>query len=212
MPSKYLSNKEGRLLTSEEIKKAFVFGSGGLAKEIRQYILDINPEVNVFFVNDYDKSALTLEGYDERRKSIHGSVFGSGKIDIKRKMGNEIRQPYLTVVHPASTVHGHINHGCIVAPHAHVGYNAKLGYHVLANYGCTIGHDTVIGDMCVIGPNSSIGGNCRIGVWTYIGAGVMIKEGISIGTNTVIGMGAVVTKDVPSNVVAMGVPARWQKS
>ena len=48
----------------------------------------------------------------------------------------------------------------------------------------------------------TIGRNC------WIGAGVVINPGVTIGDNTVIGAGSVVTKDIPANVVAVGVPCR----
>lgn len=48
----------------------------------------------------------------------------------------------------------------------------------------------------------------RIGSGCWIGAGVNILPGITIGDNTVVGAGAVVTKDLPANVVAVGNPCR----
>lgn len=48
----------------------------------------------------------------------------------------------------------------------------------------------------------NIGENC------WLGAGVIVLPGVSIGDDTVIGAGAVVTKDVPPNVVALGNPCR----
>ncbi len=47
-----------------------------------------------------------------------------------------------------------------------------------------------------------IGKNC------WIGAGSLILPGVTIGDNTVIGAGSVVTKDIPSSVVAVGNPCR----
>ena len=47
-----------------------------------------------------------------------------------------------------------------------------------------------------------IGRNCRIG------AGALIMPGVTIGDNTVIGAGSVVTRDIPSNVVAVGNPCK----
>lgn len=48
----------------------------------------------------------------------------------------------------------------------------------------------------------------RIGKNCWIGAGALIMPGVTIGDNTVIGAGSVVTKDIPSNVVAVGNPCR----
>jgi maltose O-acetyltransferase len=47
------------------------------------------------------------------------------------------------------------------------------------------------------------------GVW--LGSGCIINPGVTIGENTVIGAGAVVTKDIPPNCVAVGIPARVMK-
>ena len=45
-----------------------------------------------------------------------------------------------------------------------------------------------------------IGNNC------WLGAGVIVLPGVTVGDNTVIGAGSVVTKDIPSGVVAVGTP------
>jgi maltose O-acetyltransferase len=42
----------------------------------------------------------------------------------------------------------------------------------------------------------------------WIGASATINPGVTIGNNVVVGAGAVVTKDVPDNVVVAGVPAK----
>jgi galactoside O-acetyltransferase len=47
-----------------------------------------------------------------------------------------------------------------------------------------------------------IGKNC------WLGAGVIVLPGVTIGDNTVIGAGSVVTKDIPSDVVAVGNPCK----
>lgn len=52
----------------------------------------------------------------------------------------------------------------------------------------------------------------RIGNRVWIGANVTITAGVTIGDNSIIAAGAVVTKDVPANVIAGGVPARIIKS
>ena len=48
----------------------------------------------------------------------------------------------------------------------------------------------------------------HIGTNVWIGAGVVILPGVTIGDNTVIGAGSIVTKDIPSTVVAVGNPCR----
>ena len=48
----------------------------------------------------------------------------------------------------------------------------------------------------------------RIGNNVWVGAGVHINQGVTIGDNTIIGSGSVITKDIPANVVAAGVPCK----
>ena len=48
----------------------------------------------------------------------------------------------------------------------------------------------------------------KIGNNVWIGGGVNILSGITVGNNVVIAAGAVITKDVPNNVVVAGVPAK----
>lgn len=42
----------------------------------------------------------------------------------------------------------------------------------------------------------------------WLGGGVIVLPGVTIGMNTVVGAGAVVTKDLPADVIAVGNPAR----
>ena len=74
-----------------------------------------------------------------------------------------------------------------------------------------IGHDCIIDSGCQISPMAAIGGHCEIGRGTHLGMNVLIKEGTKIGGNSVLGMGSVVQRDIPENVIALGNPARVMK-
>ncbi|MGV6860136.1 MAG: DapH/DapD/GlmU-related protein [Putridiphycobacter sp.] len=84
----------------------------------------------------------------------------------------------------------------------------------LIKEGCKIGSLINIGHNCVIGRNVILtcnivtSGSSVIGDYVYVGVNAMIRNGIEIGENTQIGMGAVVTKSIPANVVAYGNPAK----
>ncbi len=55
-------------------------------------------------------------------------------------------------------------------------------------------------------------GKIEIGEYSFIGAGTIIMPNVHIGRNCVIGAGSVVTKDIPDESVAVGIPARVIKS
>lgn len=95
-----------------------------------------------------------------------------------------------------------INSKVSIAAHTTIGDFVSINRHV------SIGHHTVIGDYCSINPGANIAGNVTIGEETTIGMGVNIIDGVKIGKNTIIGAGSLVTKDIPDNVVAYGVPCK----
>ena len=124
-----------------------------------------------------------------------------------------------------------IGDNCYIEPPFHSNWGGKhvhFGNNVYANFNLTLVDDThiYIGDNTMIGPNVTlataghpilpklrlkgyqfnmpihIGKNC------WLGTGVIVLPGVSIGDNSVIGAGSVVTKDLPSNVVAYGNPCK----
>ena len=108
------------------------------------------------------------------------------------------------------------------------GYNIVVGDNFYANTNCTILDcaKVTIGDDVLIGPNVSfytpnhavdaderkagyeISLPINIGNKVWIGGSVAILPGVSIGDNSIIGAGSVVTKDIPANVIAVGVPCK----
>ncbi len=88
----------------------------------------------------------------------------------------------------------------------------SIGKCCLVNLKVTIGHDTIIGDFSELCPGVNVGGNCKIGNGVFVGTNATIIPNITIGDNVIIGAGAVVTNDVPSNVMIAGIPAVIKKN
>lgn len=61
-------------------------------------------------------------------------------------------------------------------------------------------------------PNLNVFGRIVIGNNVFIGSNSIFLPGVTVGNNVVIGAGSIVTKDIPNNVVAAGVPARVIKT
>ena len=111
-----------------------------------------------------------------------------------------------------------IGEGCHIYPGVDFGsepYLIKLGNNVRITNGVRfITHD---GGLWVLRNNgmledADLFGRIIIGNNVHIGLNAVIMPGVSIGDNVIIGVGSIVTKDVPSNVVVAGVPARVIKS
>ena len=119
----------------------------------------------------------------------------------------------------------------------HYGRHTKIGKRLFANFNLTIQDDTYvsIGDDCNFGPNVTIvtplhpllpnerngieaaDGSIKrmcyakpvtIGDNCWFGASVTVCPGVTVGENCVIGAGSVVTRDIPANSLAAGVPCR----
>lgn len=125
---------------------------------------------------------------------------------------------------------GHLGEDVIVMPPfwCDYGYNITFGNSFYANHNCIIqdGAKVTFGDHVFVAPNCcfttaehaldpemrkqgvEIAKPITIGNNVWIGAGSTILAGVTIGDNTVIGAGSVVKKDIPANVIAVGVPCR----
>lgn len=97
--------------------------------------------------------------------------------------------------------------GVVINPGTVVGAFAQLEEMVSVNRMVSVGHHTRIGRFATIQPGVDIAGKCDIGAHVTIGMGANVIDGITIGENSTIGAGSLVTKNIPANVIAYGVPA-----
>jgi len=106
-----------------------------------------------------------------------------------------------------------IGEGAIIASFVLLTCNIKIGRFFQANHYSHVAHDCEIGDFVTFAPGVRCNGNVVVEDYAYIGTGAMLRQGtpqkpLVIGRNAVVGMGAVVTKDVPPDTTVVGNPAR----
>jgi UDP-perosamine 4-acetyltransferase len=85
---------------------------------------------------------------------------------------------------------------------------AEIGDFSIINTGATIDHDCRIGQAVHVAPQSALAGTITVGDGAFLGIGCRVLPGLSIGEWSIVGAGAVVTKNIPANVTAVGVPAK----
>lgn len=108
--------------------------------------------------------------------------------------------------------------GVVISDDVHIGSNVcihkgtfqdtVIGQGVKIGSLCNIGHNVTIGKHCLLAVHITIGGSCIIGDYSFIAMNVCIKPLVKIGKNVMIGMGSVVTNDIPDNTIAYGSPAK----
>ena len=106
-----------------------------------------------------------------------------------------------------------IGAGAILCPFVTLTSNIRIGEHFHANLYSYVEHDCVIGDFVTFAPGVQCNGNVLIEDHAYIGAGAILRQGrpdspLVIGRGAIVGMGAVVTRNVAPGSTIVGNPAR----
>jgi sugar O-acyltransferase (sialic acid O-acetyltransferase NeuD family) len=212
------------------MRKIVIVGAGGFGREVKMLIDQINQyskkyeflgfyddgfsknskingfnvigSVNDLLEIDYDLSVVLAIGDPKIKKRIHNSLKSNVKLDFP------------SLIHPNVLIgmdNVIIGQGCVICASNIITVDIKIGNFVILNLGCTTGHDTTIGDYCSFMPSVNISGEVLIEDLVYVGTGAKIINMISIGNSTIIGAGAVVSKNLPGNCTAVGIPARTIK-
>jgi acetyltransferase EpsM len=206
------------------VQPLLVLGTHHFAPEV----LDLISEIEAFrvdgFVENLDRvrTESTIEGLPvhwiddiARFADTHQAVCALGTTRRRRIVDEAaaLGFRFATVVHPTARVSSRsvLGVGTIVSAAVVVATRATIGKHTILNRGTLIGHDTVVGDFVTFGPGANVAGLCRIGDGAYVAIGAVVVDRVTVGDGSVVGAGAVVTKDVPDNVMVVGVPARIVK-
>ena len=196
-----------------------IIGARGMAKEVLEIVsseMRMNETEIVFFdnINKYSSNIYNrfsvLKSLDEVRDylKVNNSTFtlGLGGVSNRRKMTDiflKLGGTFTTIISSQAKVGSFntiIGTGCQLMQGVIVTNDVELGKGVLVNINSTISHDCIVGDFSEIATNVSIAGRCSIGE--------NVLPDVKIGNNTIIGAGAVVLSDVPSDVTVVGNPAR----
>lgn len=214
---------------SEDIMLDIVIvGAGGHGKEIAQLIRDINrqePKWNLrgYLDDDLQKKETRLNGHKvlgttellshESYRDIF-VVVAIGNSELRKTMVMKLKNQFPSIrfpnlIHPTAVMgdESNLGEGVVVCALSLISTNVTLGEHVLVHYGSTIGHDTTIESFSTVLPGSNLSGNVKIGEIVSIGANATVLPGVEIGAYTSVGAGAVVTKTLPDNCTAVGIPA-----
>lgn len=204
-----------------------IFGASGFGREVAWLVerinkvnptwkllgfMDDNLEIQNKEINGY-RVLGTTNDIDKYPNAYFVCAVGASKIREKIISKMKMINPdvlFGTVIDPTveKSDYVSIGEGSIICAHTIITTNISIGNHVIINLDCTIGHDAVLEDFVTLYPSVNVSGMTNIGYGVELGTGMQIIQGKTVGEYSIIGAGAVVVKDIPSNCTAVGSPAK----
>jgi sugar O-acyltransferase (sialic acid O-acetyltransferase NeuD family) len=203
-----------------------VYGASGFGRELAWLIQECNAYNVVCFIDDNAMkqgsflNGIPVLGLKELRQRFSDAkvVGGVGIPKTRETLINKAASEgfgFETIIHPRVERSNWIDIGLgtVICAGNVLTTNITLGKHVQINLDCTIGHDVIMDDYTTLAPGVHVSGWVHFGKRVYVGTGAVIINGteempLTIGDDSIIGAGAVVTKSIPPDVVAVGIPAR----
>jgi sugar O-acyltransferase (sialic acid O-acetyltransferase NeuD family) len=210
------------ILIGVGLLEAFIYGAGGLAREIHSLVkagcLTGATEVYCFVDEEFESA---LHASDVKTVSKE-HVLNLKSKQILLGVGNrQARMNFVSdnwarsaswpnVIHSNASIGSEnlLGKGLVALSGVSITVGCEIGNFALFNPNASISHDCVIGDFVSVGPGVNLAGRVKVGDCVDIGTGAIVLPGIQIGSNAVIGAGAVVTKDVRSGDTVVGNPAK----
>lgn len=204
-----------------------IYGASGFGKEVAPLIRRqfLNQNADFIFIDDNPSAQnlngtqiITFDAFVRRENEKKLAVIAIANSDVRKLLSEKMKTAGIeevSIIASNAVILDavQIGSGAILCPFVTLTSNIKIGKSFHANLYSYVAHDCVIGDWVTFAPGVKCNGNVCIEDDVYIGTGAIIKQGrpnkpLIIGKGAVIGMGAVVTKNVPPGVTVIGNPAK----
>ncbi|MGB0895406.1 MAG: acetyltransferase [Parashewanella sp.] len=205
------------------MRPILIVGAGGFAKEIIWLAHDCNRKIlGVLDDNEAQhgskiQGVKVLGGIDLLSKFDAEIIVAIGNPRVRARVVNRIEsliEPnYATLIHPSVKYSNTVqfSEGCMICAGTILTTDVKVGRHVILNLNVTVGHEVDLGNFVTVAPMAAISGNVFVNDISEIGTGACIKQGLIIEHGSMLGMGGVLTKNIPANTVFAGNPAKKLK-
>jgi len=200
--------------------KLLILGAGGHGKVVSEIALLIKQWEGIAFLDDREDISEVLgipivgklADLPTLRSEYEYAFVAIGSNTARLKWTEKLNHHGFKIpilIHPSSTVSAKssIKEGTVIMAGAVINPDARIGRSCIINTASTIDHDCILQDGVHTSPGAHLGGTVKVGERTWICIGATIINNTDIGYDSVIAAGAVVTKDVPNNVLVAGVPA-----
>jgi sugar O-acyltransferase (sialic acid O-acetyltransferase NeuD family) len=207
------------------MQKIAIYGSDGFGREILPLVKQANPATcDVVFVDDAPHLWETvinntkIVNFEKAIAEGRKFVLAIANAEVRKKLFTKIIEAgggFIQTQSKSVAIYDDvtIGEGAILCANVVLTSNIQIGRQFHANIFSYVAHDCIIGDFVTFAPRVSCNGRVHIKDGAYIGTNAVIKQGghgkpLVIGEGAIVGMGAVVTKDVGAGEVVVGNPAK----
>jgi sugar O-acyltransferase (sialic acid O-acetyltransferase NeuD family) len=212
------------------MKKFAIFGASGFGREVlplaRYQLQKIETEpYDLVFVDDHPLEpqlnghpVITYKQWLTEPAASRHICFAIGSSKVREALLTRCTSDGVAIfdIKAANVIimdNVEIGPGVILSPFVTLTSNIRIGYQFHANIYSYVAHDCTVGDFVTFAPGVHCNGNVVIEDHAYIGTGAILRQGkpdepLLIGRGAVVGMGAVVTKNVAPGSIVIGNPAR----
>jgi|SRR5690349_8023583 len=204
-----------------------ILGAGATSQQIVDAIADVNRHQPTWNVVGYLDDSPALHGQSVNGVKVLGPLSSirqfSGRVLIgmaspmdrarRHRVNSELDlrlDRFATVIHPSAFVapSSRVGAGSAILQNVVIIQNTSLGNHVIVAQNASIGHDVIVEDFVTIAAGALIAGLAKVREASYIGAQSAVNNGVTVHQRALVGLGAVVVKDVPAGLTVVGNPAK----
>lgn len=201
----------------------FIFGAGGHAKSVIGVLVATGRHELVGVLDDDPSrcgatilSHHVLGGMErlanpaDRAAGVHVAIGDNACREAVTERVRKAGRRLVTITHPSSfvIVHAILGDGVFLHHGAVVGCDATVGDGTIVSAQAIVGHDCRLGRFVHLAPGVRLAGGVHVGDGAFLGINTVVLPGIHIGRRVTIAAGSIVTRNLPDDAVAAGMPAR----